>query len=323
MKRMQSVLLAAAVLAGPSSFQAAGESAGVIKSGEYEVPMLAEWRHATPSMPGREAKVDVTLSPSQETLLPRLTIQPQDSPAAAAGGVAAATAGDTGPSPEGKITRERPCTMPVGGFPSKGRMVVRASDKGGAVSTFILAFTDAKGRNHVATMQVEGDEPPIPDAFDHALRNLRIDGSVGPSAVKQVVDGPEELYHLILPDGWKYHPSRDATQPDILAEGGVNPSAPGSRPLILLHKRVTSGDQLDAIATAAARERGLKTGWLVLGAADAFRVARHHPSQGVMEWRYHVSLNRRTTLISIVMPASADFPEPPDAVKSILNSLIP
>ena len=231
--------------------------------------------------------------------------------------------GNAGSKPKGKITREGPCAMPVGGFSGRGRMVVRTDDKGESVSQFVLEFADAKGRSHVATMWVAGDEPPIPDAFDHALRHLRIDGEVGPAAVKRVVNGPEELYHLILPDGWKCYPSRDSKEPDILAQSGVDPAAPGSRPLILLHKKVTPGDKLDAIAAAASRERGLKAGWLVLGAADAFRVTRHHPAKGVMEWRYHISMNRRTTLISVVMPASADFSEPPDAVKSVLGSLIP
>jgi hypothetical protein len=323
MKRIPSFLLAAVVLVGPSPGIPATESAGVVKRGAYEIPMMEEWRHAAPPSRGPEAGVDITLSLEEDTLLPRLTLQPKAPGTAEAGAAVANEPGDAGLKPKGKITREGPCAMPVGGFPARGRMVVRTNDKGESVSQFVLEFNDAKGRSHVATMWVAGDEPPIPDSFDHALRHLRVDGAVGPAAVKQVVNGPEDLYHLILPDDWKHHPSRDATQPDILAQSGVDPSAPGSRPLILLHKKVTPGDKLDVVATAAARERGLKTGWLLLGAADAFRVTRHHPSKGVMEWRYHISLNRRTTLISVVMPASADFTEPPDSVKSVLNSLIP
>ena len=317
MKSIPSFALVTLVLAGPLSLRADIESAGTIKAGIYEVPMPVRWRHATPPVRSPDARVDITLSASEDTLLPRLIIEAIDP------GTAARDPGDAELGFQGKITRECPCAMPVAGFPARGRTVVRVNDKDEPVTLFVLNFADTKGREHKASMLVVGDEPPIPDAFDHALRNLRIDGMVGPAAVKQVASGPEELYHLILPEGWKCHPSRDATQPDILAEAGVDPAAPGSRPLVLLHKKVTPGDKLDAIAAAAARERGLKTGWLLLGAADAFRVTRHHPSKGLMEWRYHVSLNRRTTLISVVMAASAGFSEPPDAVKSMLNSLIP
>lgn len=323
MKRIPSFVLAAAVLAASWQAGVANESAGIVKAGAYEFPLDAAWRHVKPPAGAPDDRADVTLSPSELTVLPRLIIQQADAAATSTEAAVAEEASDAALAGLGKISRERPCAMPVGGFPAKGRLVVRTDSNGMSISQFILGFADKKGQVHVATMLLAGDEPPIPDAFDHALRRLKIDGELAPAALKQVVNGPEGIYHLLLPHGWKYHPSRDSTQADCLAETGVDPAAPGSRPLILLHKKVTPGDHLDAIATAAARERGLKAGWLLLGTADAFRVTRHHPSKGLMEWRYHVSLNRRTALITVVMPVPAAIPEPPDAVKFILASLIP
>jgi hypothetical protein len=313
----------AAVLAVPWQGGAANESAGTVKAGFYEFPLDAAWRHVTPPEDKPDAKVDVTLSPSELTVLPRLIIQPAEEGAASAGAAVDKVADDAALAPLGKVTRDRPCAMPVGGYPAKGRLVVRTDDNGVSVTQFVLGFADAKSRVHVAAMLVPGDEPPIPDAFDSALRRLKIDGASGPAAEKQVVRGPEAAYHLVLPDGWKFQPSPDPAQPDVLAETGVDPAAPGTRPVILLHKKVTSGDKLDAIAAAAAKERGIKTGWLLPGTADAFRVARHDASKRQMEWRYHISQNRRTVLISVLVAAPSAVPEPPDAVKSILDSLIP
>lgn len=298
----------------------AGEPS-VVQSPLYQFPLPGKWKHLQPPAEG----VDVSLSTSEVTTLPRLTIKPVSASGTGSAQVLAAVRGVVD-APEfaamGKIVSEKPCTLLIGGQPGAGFLLVRDNGQGTIVSQFVLGVAGEAPIVHVANVLVAGGDQLLPDEFDAALRAIAIKGLPDVSPPK-CVGGPQGIYHLQPPAGWVTRPSDIPAKADVLLDATVAPQARAKQPVVFLYKDVELGDLLSARESIAKQEQGTRTMWTSLGGAESLRVARYDTRSQRMEWSYYIAINQRTVRIAIMQPSPGPMAEPPGQITAILETINP